>query len=434
MYLNELGLSSPDDLFRSIPQAVKLSTDVSLPHPYSEIEIRRFFDTHGDLNQYDTRTLSFLGGIAHHHYIPSVINSLVSRGEFLTAYTPYQPEVSQGTLQVIYEYQSMMADLMGVEVSNASLYDGSTSLVEAILMSKRITGKNKVIIAGELNTQYLDTLKTYFHLSLDDIRPVSSEKETGQIDLNELESKISDDTCCVVVQSPNAIGIIERISSIKECIGKRDVLLIVVVTEAQSLALLKSPGSCGADVVCGEAQSFGIPVSFGGPYLGMFGSSMKFIRSFPGRLVGETNDVNGNRGFVVTLSTREQHIRRDKATSNICTNQGLMALRAAIYLSVMGKEGLRHAAIRSAKAAQIAREEIRKVAGIKVVGNGPIFNEFVMETELDAMELFEKCYHKSDLYVGNIVGKNRILASFNETMTFEIIEKWITAVQGAING
>jgi len=425
--LKELNLGSIDELFKSIPENIRKQTSAGLKPPLSELEIRKHFQYDcGDTSSIRT---SFLGGNGHHHYIPSIIDPLVSRGEFLTAYTPYQPEVSQGTLQAMFEFQSMMADLMGVEVSNASLYDGSTAMLEAALMSVRISKKNKILFSEAVHPEYIETMRTYADTGVFEYEMVPV-GEDGKISVRNLKSRISGDVSSVVLQSPNYFGVVEDIQSIKKEFGDQ-ILVIVVVTEAQSLALLRSPGSLGADIVCGEAQSFGVPLSFGGPWLGFIGTSMKHVRNLPGRLVGETVDTKGRRAYVVTLAAREQHIRRERATSNICTNQGLMALRAAIYLSVMGKIGLRRAAERSAKFAAYGRKLIAN-SSIKIMyAPSSVFNEFMLELPAPASRVFDKCVEKYGIAPGNIAGEKKLLCAFDETMSPEIIERWASALKEA---
>lgn len=428
--LKEVNLSSTDDLFRSIPESVQLKTSERLSAPKSEIELRNFFQ-----NVPDTKIKhSFLGGAGHYHYIPSVIDPLISRGEFLTAYTPYQPEVSQGTLQAVFEYQSMMANIMGVEVSNASLYDGSTAMAEACLMAARVNKRYHMLVSESIHPEYIETLDTYSRGEVFKYSTIRSD-EKGRTDISHLSEVIREkgtDISALVIQSPNYFGVLENIKNLKDLILEHKILLIVVVSEAMSMGLLKSPGSEGADIVCGEAQSFGIPLSFGGPWLGFIGTGGPNIRNLPGRLIGETVDKENRRAYVVTLAAREQHIRREKATSNICTNQGLMALRSAIYLSVMGKKGLRRAAERCARFAEYGKNRITKISGYTLpYGDSPIFNEFVIETTKPAEEIFHHCVEEAGIAPGTIIGQNRLLASFNETMNPEIIESWVNALERA---
>lgn len=423
--LQRLGLKNLNELFRSIPAGF-LTEPASLLGPaMSEIEIRRH------LSSSESVPLTFLGGNGHYHYIPSIIDPLVSRGEFLTAYTPYQPEISQGTLQAMFEYQSMMAGLMGVEVSNASLYDGSTATVEAGLMACRIARKYKLVVSSTLHSEYLETLKTYAENGPFSFVTVPADA-SGRIDAVALQSAIDGDTAAVIVQSPNGFGVIENLDAIRSICNEKKTLMVVTVTEALSLALLKSPGACGADIVCGEAQSFGIPLSLGGPWLGFIGTSMNQVRNLPGRLIGQTKDLENRRAFVVTLAAREQHIRRDKATSNICTNQGLMALRAAIYLCVMGRAGLRAAAERSAKLAHHARRQLKLQCNVQIeFADSPVFNEILIRTPIPATRVFERCMAYNGVAPGTILDENRLLCAFDETKSVDDVNLWLSAVTAA---
>jgi glycine dehydrogenase subunit 1 len=425
--LRSLGAEREEDLFRSIPGTLKKATSSGLDSPKSEIEIRRFFQSDAGVRP----QISFLGGNGHHHYIPSIIDPIISRGEFLTAYTPYQPEISQGTLQSMFEFQSMMANLMGVEVSNASLYDGSTAMMEAALMAARITGKHRILVSEAIHPEYLETMRTYCETTVLEFETVPTE-ESGATDLNAIRERLAAGGIgAVVLQSPNFYGIIEDIKAVADAAREKGALSVTVTTEALSLAYLRSPGSLGADIVCGEGQSLGIPLSFGGPWLGFIGNSMEYVRNMPGRLVGETKDKEGKRAFVVTLAAREQHIRREKATTNICTNQGLMTVRAAIYMSVMGKTGLYRAAERSAKFAHYARSLLSDSATASPLHpDAPIFNEFVVETQAPARRVFDLCMERG-IAPGNIISDHRLLCAFNETMSPEIVDRWAKAVQEA---
>lgn len=415
--LKDLGLSNIDDLFKSMPESVRVMTSKNLSHARSEIEIRNHF-AHGK-----APVVNFMGGNGHSHYIPSVIDPLVSRGEFLTAYTPYQPEVSQGTLQAMFEFQSMVAELMGTDIANASLYDGSTSVIEGILMAQRITRKKHVLISEGLHPEYIQTIKTYTDTGIFTFETIPLNAK-GQIDISKLEERLTDDIGAVVVQTPNYTGIIDPLEKIRQLIpeNQNKTMLIACVTEAMSLGLLKPPGQL-ADIVCGEAQSFGIPLSFGGPWLGILGAKKAFMRNMPGRLIGKGEDNRGNRAFVVTLAAREQHIRRDKATSNICTNQGLMALRATIYLSIMGKKGIRRAAERCSKFATYARKKIQEQGLTVEYPESPIFNEFILNVA-DTEKVYDYCMEQHAIAPGTILSKNQLLCAFNETMSKEQIDTW----------
>ncbi|MCS7206072.1 MAG: aminomethyl-transferring glycine dehydrogenase subunit GcvPA [Leptospiraceae bacterium] len=425
--LQKLNKTSIEDFFSHIPKEYTKSTSSFLDEPKSESEIRRYItETIQKHNLVIYPHQNFMGGNGHAHEIPAIIDTLTSRGEFLTAYTPYQPEVSQGSLQAMFEYQTMMAELMGVDVSNASLYDGSTSVIEAILMACRIKKKYKVLVSSLFHKEYLETIETYSQLGPFEYELIPQNEE-GKINVNDLKSKLEkqkQEISAVVIQSPNSYGIIEDLELIQNIVYNHDVLLIVAVLEAISLGLLQPPGKY-ADIVCGEAQSFGIPLNFGGPWLGFIGTRNEFLRNLPGRLIGMGTDVNGKRAFAVTLSTREQHIKREKATSNICTNQALMALRATIYLSLVGKRGLQEIALRCAKLTQYAKQLLTYQQEIKLVyPKSPVFNEIYIKTPIPAGKVFERVLESQNIAAGTIVDENHLLVSFNETMKPSDIEKW----------
>ena len=379
--LERLGVSSVGDLFGSIPDGNKLKRPLAVPPALTEPELNALFEDIGRRNTFG-RYLSFLGAGAYPHLIPYAVEALSSRGEFVTPYTPYQPEVSQGTLQVMFEYQTLICQLTGLDIANASLYDGATGAAEAVLMANRLNNKTKVLLARSLHPQYRQTVRTYCRnlgLKLDEV----GFDEKGEMSLAELESRLDAETSAVVCQSPNFFGPVEDLARIAERAHARKALFIVVVAEALSLGILEAPGRLGADIVTGEGQSFGLPLGFGGPYLGFMACGRDSLRQFPGRICGETKDVDGRRGFVLTLSTREQHIRREKATSNICTNQALCALRATIFLETLGHDGLRELAVQNIHKAHYAQTELAKVQGVKVKFSGRSFNEFVLEFSRD---------------------------------------------------
>jgi glycine dehydrogenase subunit 1 len=386
--LDSIGLKSADELFDSIPNNLLLRRPLDTPAALSESELLVRFDQMGARNAGARRT-SFLGGGAYSHYIPTIVDHIISRSEFFTAYTPYQPEISQGTLQTIFEFQTLVCQLTGMEVANASMYDGSTALAEAVLMAERITRRSKVISATSVHPQYLEVVKTYvqhagIHLDL-----VEFDQTTGQ-SAGTLGSAIDDQTAAVVVQSPNFFGCVEDLKLLADAAHARGALLIVAITEAISLGVLKSPGECDADIVVAEGQSFGVPLSFGGPYVGLFATREKYARQIPGRLVGEAFDKNGRRGFVLTLATREQHIRREKATSNICTNEGLIALAATVYLETMGRKGIQEVAHQCVQKAAYAAKKIAALPGFSLTFSAPVFNEFVVRSPLPARGLLAR--------------------------------------------
>ncbi|MBE3124418.1 MAG: aminomethyl-transferring glycine dehydrogenase subunit GcvPA [Acidobacteria bacterium] len=375
--LAAVGVGSTDDLFCCIPDAVRLKRELSLPAAQSELELVRTIEAIGRKNAY-SRYVSFLGGGAYEHFIPTVVDYLSSRGEFVSPYTPYQPEVSQGTLQAVFEFQTLVCQLTGLDIANASLYEGATATAEAVLMAQRITTRNKVLLARTLHPQYREVVRTYIkNLGLEAVDvPYGPD---GRVDNDALGRALDESTAAVVFQSPNFFGVVEDVQALSDAAHGRKALSVAVVAEAVSLGLLEAPGRLGADIVTGEGQSLGVPVSFGGPYLGFMACKKEFLRQMPGRLVGQTVDKEGRRGFVLTLSTREQHIRRERATSNICTNQGLCALRAAIFMESLGKQGLREMAWQNGQKAAYAADRLGAVSGVKRKFSGPVFNEFVVE-------------------------------------------------------
>jgi len=395
--LKLIGVSSPQELFDSIPDDIKLNRELKIPKAKTEPEIIEYFNQKAHKNK-NSEYLSFQGAGAYPHFIPAAVDYLSSRGEFVSPYTPYQAEVSQGTLQVIFEFQTLMCQLTGMEISNASLYDGASGTAEAVLMANRINRKSKVLIPKTLHPHYREVIQTYTkNLGLD-IQEIKYD-ESGQINLEDLKKHLDEGTCAVLCQSPNYFGVIENADKISSLAHENKALSVVVVTEASSLGLLKPPGEQGADIVTGEAQSFGIPLSFGGPYLGFMACQKEFLRQFPGRISGETQDVDGNQGFVLTLSTREQHIRRERATSNICTNQALCALRATIFLELLGKNGLKQWSWQNLQKANYALGLLKNIKGVKSRFSGKIYNEFVVQTDKDWEEI-EKPLMKKKIIPG----------------------------------
>lgn len=384
--LEIVGLKTADELFRSIPVAVQLGRALNVTEPLAEPEVIGEMEGMAAKNT-GSRKYSFLGAGVYSHFSPTIVDHLIQRSEFFTSYTPYQPEISQGTLQYIFEFQTLIAQLTGMDVANASMYDGSTATAEAVLMAQRVTRRDKVLIASSVHPEYIEVVKTYTQHGDTAIESVAFDAASGR--LNALGGSLDDKTACVVVQSPNFFGCVEDLQAIADEVHAAGALLIVVVTEAISFGLLKTPGECGADIVVGEGQSFGIPMSYGGPHLGLFACKEKYVRNMPGRLVGIAYDKNGNRGFVLTLATREQHIRREKATSNICTNQGLIALAATIYMEAMGKKGLHEVAVQNAQKAAYAKKKIAELDGFSVPFSAPTFNEFVVKAPKNAAALLE---------------------------------------------
>ena len=362
------GVDSPEELFDHLPAAVRLSRPLALDPGVSEYEIVQYFRDRAD--GCAAGYTSFLGAGVYNHYRPVLVDTVVSRGEFLTSYTPYQAEISQGTLTTIFEFQTMICQLTGMDVANASMYDGSTAVPEAAMMAVRATGKGRVLVARNVHPEYREVLHTYAKHQGMPVAEFGYVTETGGIDLEDLEARMDGLTAAVIIQSPNFFGIVEQVGAAAEIAHKNGALLIVVFTEAVSLGILEPPAA--ADIVAGELQSFAISPSYGGPYAGIIATKEKYMRQMPGRLVGQTTDSKGRRAFCLTLSTREQHIRREKATSNICTNQALIALMATVYMTVYGKQGLRELAHQNlAKAHYLA-------AGLDRRFTGPFFNEFVV--------------------------------------------------------
>lgn len=375
--LKAIGVWSIDDLFSPVPAEYRLTRDLKVPRQMAESEIVEWFRERSRENGDGYQ--SFLGAGAYSHYRPVIIDSLISRGEFLTAYTPYQAEVSQGTLQAIFEFQTMICELTGMEVANASMYDGSTAATEAVMMAVRLTGRRNVLAARSVHPEYREVLETYaLHQSLP-LSPVGFNVD-GRVNLKELEKQITAETACVLIQSPNFFGTIEDVAAIAELAHKNGAMLAVSIAEAVSLGIVEPPRQ--ADIVAMEAQSFGVPLGFGGPYCGVIATREQYVRQMPGRLAGQTTDKNGKRGFVLTLATREQHIRREKATSNICTNQALVALMANIFMTIYGKVGLRELAKQNLAKAAYASGQFAKHAKL-LFGGAPRFNEFVIQTSED---------------------------------------------------
>lgn len=386
--LHQIGLGSAEELFDSIPKDLRLSRDLKTPAALSEIELLAGFEELAKRNSGAGRP-SFLGAGAYQHYSPTVVDHIISRSEFFTAYTPYQPEISQGTLQAIFEFQTLVCQLTGMEVANASMYDGSTALAEAVLMAERVTRRSRIVACGAIHPEYLEVINTYVQHAGIELVHADADPETGQAPTN-IAELLNDKTAALVVQSPNFFGCIEDVTALAEKAHAVGALMVVAVTEAISFGLLKSPGACGADIVIAEGQSFGVPVSFGGPYVGLFATLDKYARQIPGRLVGEAYDKQGRRGFVLTLATREQHIRREKATSNICTNEGLIALAATVYLETMGRQGLREVAEQCAQKAGYAANRISSIPGFSIRHTAPRFNEFVVSGPVAAKELLSR--------------------------------------------
>ena len=393
--LDACGAASPEELFSHLPEAVRLQRPLGLDPGISEYEIVEYFRQRAAENA--NGYASFLGAGVYHHYRPVLVDTVVSRGEFLTSYTPYQAEISQGTLTTIFEFQTMICQLTGMDVANASMYDGSTAVPEAAMMAVRATGKGRVLIAKAVHPEYREVLRTYAKNQGMPVEEFGYGAEAGTLDLEDLERRMDDLTGAVIVQSPNFFGIVEQVKAAAEIAHRRGALLIVLFTEAVSLGILEPPAD--ADIVAGELQSFAISPSYGGPYAGIIATKEKFIRQMPGRLVGQTTDSRGNCAFCLTLSTREQHIRREKATSNICTNQALIALMATVYMTVYGKQGLRELAEQNlAKAHYLAGKLAPRFTG-------NFFNEFVVKAEGKSPDEINKALLKKKIIGGLPLGR-----------------------------
>ncbi|WP_370237511.1 aminomethyl-transferring glycine dehydrogenase subunit GcvPA [Brevundimonas sp.] len=383
--LAAIGVKSIDDLVVDVPGAARLDGPVDLPRVAGELEVERALGAMAAKNATAGTVPFFCGAGAYKHHVPATVDHVIQRSEFLTSYTPYQPEIAQGTLQYLYEFQTQVANLTGMAVANASLYDGSTAMAEGVLMATRVTRRNKAVISGGVHPHYVKATETVVHAVGVETQalPAAIDAEAAVID------QIGPDTACVVVQTPNVFGTATDVTKIAEAAHAAGALLIVVVTEAVSMGLLKSPGEMGADIVAAEGQSIGNALNFGGPYVGLFATRDKLVRQMPGRLTGETVDADGERGFVLTLSTREQHIRRDKATSNICTNSGLCTLAFSIHMSLLGETGLRRLALLNHEKAVATRDAVAAIPGVEVL-TPRFFNEFAVKLPKPAAEVVEQ--------------------------------------------
>jgi glycine dehydrogenase subunit 1 len=393
--LSAIGVDSLENLFSNLPAEVRLNRPLAIDPGKSEYEIVDYFRARGDesANGY----ASFLGAGVYHHYRPVLVDTVVSRGEFLTSYTPYQAEIAQGTLTTIFEFQTMICQLTGMEVANASMYDGSTAVPEAAMMAMRVTGRDKILAARTVHPEYREVLRTYAQHQGMPVTEVEYVRETGAVDTDDLEKRIDDQTAAVIIQSPNFFGIVEDVKRAAEIAHRHGALLVFIFSEAVSLGLLEPPRD--ADIVAGELQSFAISPVYGGPFAGIIATKEKFMRQIPGRIVGETKDTRGNRAFCLTLATREQHIRREKATSNICTNQALIALMATVFMTVYGKEGLRELAEQNlAKAHYLAGKLPQRFSG-------PFFNEFVASTNGRAPDEINDALLKKKIIGGLALGR-----------------------------
>lgn len=431
--LADVGVKTLDDLFTHLPREV-LAKPFSLPKGLGEMELGADMARRARLNRSTRDLVCFLGAGAYDHFIPAVVDQLILRGELYTAYTPYQPEISQGILQLIYEYQTMMASLCGCDVSNASLYDGATALVEGAQMAVRHTGRNLVIIDGAIHPHYIQTVQSLLrvqHIEIQVVSPKSTEFRSG---LKALASACTDGAAAVLVGYPNFYGSIEDIGGLAKSVHDHGAML-VAVSNPFTFGLIEPAGNLGADVVCGEAQSLGVPLQYGGPYLGYIACKKEFVRRMPGRLVGQTVDIKGRRAFTLTLQAREQHIRREKATSNICTNTALCMMMAHFYMCCLGPNGLRRAGELSVGRANLLREKLRSAKGVKVPEYA-VFNEFVIETEKPATAVLKALQTKGilgglDLGKCDAARANQILVAVTEKRTEAEIDAYVNAVIGS---
>ena len=426
--LEEIGVASFEDLLE-IPDTFRLKTPLNLPAPLSQMELKQEMLSLSRENADTTSTLSFLGGDSYDHFIPSTVAHVIGRSEFYSAYTPYQAELSQGLLQTIYEYQTMICQLTGMEVSGASLYDGASALAEAALMALRVTKRHKILVAESINPHHRQVLKTY----LSGLPSASLEVlslENGQLSLQGLEDLMDDQVAAILIQHPNFFGQLEEIEAIEKMIHAKGGLLVMSV-DPISLGILKSPGEYQADIALGEGQAMGNAQSFGGPYVGFFATRRKMIRQLPGRIVGATSDAKGNKGYCLTLQTREQHIKRERATSNICTNQALNALASAVYLATLGKSGLQEVAALCLSRSHEAFQKITALPGYSPAFRGPFFKEFVIKTPKPVSHLLERLLH-AGIYGGIDLGRydskldNHLLICLTEKHRMEEIDRFVS--------
>lgn len=433
--LGVIGAKSVDELFCDVPESARLDRSLGLPDHASELSVTRTMEAMATGNMNAGQVPFFVGAGAYRHHIPASVQHLIQRSEFLTAYTPYQPEISQGTLQYLFEFQTQVAMLTGMDVANASMYDGSTACAEAVLMARRITRRPKAILSGNLHPQYGDVVATMTAYTDDKIVRLDPKPASGE----DICSLIDEETSCVVVQNPDFFGHVNDLSPIAEAAHEKGALVIAVFTEAVSLGAIKSPGEMGADIVVGEGQSIGNSLNFGGPYLGLFACRDRFVRQMPGRLCGETADADGKRGFVLTLSTREQHIRREKATSNICTNSGLCSLAFTIHMTLLGEKGLRKLAMNNHANAVALADALRSVSAVDVL-NASFFNEFTLRLPKPAAQVVDALAERgilggvpvSRLYPDREDCADLLLVAATETNFEEDIDAFVGALTNEV--
>ncbi len=427
--LREIGAERFEDLLAPIPDDCRCGGPVDLPPPASELELQREAEELLSRNRGAGLTC-FAGAGAYDHFIPAAVRHMLLRSELYTAYTPYQAEVSQGTLQSIFEYQTMIARLTGMEMANASMYDGASAAAEALLMAMRVRRRERVLVAGSLNPRWLNVVRTYLGRGGFEINEVPF-GDDGRLDLEALRELLAGDVAGLLVQYPSYFGLVEDLAPLAEAVHEAGALL-VIAADPVALPLLRSPGDAGADIVVGEGQSMGVPLSYGGPYAGFMASGMRLVRKMPGRIIGRTVDRAGQTGYVMTLQTREQHIRREKATSNICTNQALMALATTVYLSLMGEEGFREVSSQCYHRSHYLEARLREVPGVgRVFGETPFFREFVLEYPVDAGILLERLADEEEILAGVPLpglGPGALLTAVTEKRTREEMDRLAEAV------
>lgn len=434
--LERIGVKSVDDLFSSIPASLRLQRPLDIPPSMAEMELQTHMVELSRMNQSVDDAVCFLGGGAYDHFIPAVVDVISSRSEYYTAYTPYQAEASQGSLQAFFEYQTMICQLTGMDVANASLYEGGSAVAESVLMAMSVTrNRTKVLIAESVHPEYRQTLETY--VANLDLSVTTIPTPNGVVDVDELKKHVDETTLCFVLQSPNFFGSLEEVQTITDLCHEHGTLMILSF-DPIGLGIMKNPGHYGVDIAIAEGQCLGNPLQYGGPYLGILACQEKFVRKMPGRLVGETTDHRGQRCWVLTLQTREQHIRREKATSNICTNQGLFALRSTVYLAAMGPQGLRDTAELCLQKAHYAADELCKIPGVTLKFSQPFFKEFTVEVKSDAAALLQKLreqgYH-AGLHLGQWYPslKNCISVAVTEKRSKAEIDGLVQAWKAALS-
>jgi glycine dehydrogenase subunit 1 len=432
--LKAVGVSSLAELFSQLPKDIRLKEKIDLPNGLTESEVKKSLQALAAHNHNINEVNSFLGAGCYDHYIPAALPAIMSRSEFVTAYTPYQPEASQGILQAIYEYQSYICLLTGMDAANASMFDGASALAEGVLVAIRVSGRSKIIVAGAIHPEYREVLETYlggFDFKIKEI----GFNDKGLIDFQQLKSVVDDKTACLVFQSPNFLGMIEDVKMLKEIAVSRGALL-VMSTNPMSLSLLKAPGELGVDIVCGDGQPLGGSLNMGGPSFGFFAVKNEHLRQMPGRIVGRTLDKDNRMAYCLTMQAREQHIRREKATSNICSNQSLNAISAAVYLSLMGKEGFKAAGLKSLNMAQYFYQRLKEIKLVKVCSNSSFFNEFSWEVD-GAKKIIDKLY-KKEIIAGFWLGKfnpkmkNSILSCCTEKKSKQDVDSFIEELKKII--